>query len=297
MEVKVEKTRKKEKPLKNSLGISPQMIPRANKAVAIYRLLSVGDFDPLTNEEVLPPPAIIDSTYTLFDKFEEDPNGKHKIMRCIGGIDYVYNGQTKKNERVETLKTIMFEGGYLTINTLTDFNTFVFVDLHPRNKSNRFRNNYPNLGEPIFERVDKEYKNANTRLAEADLSLDAELAIRKMEYKDVKQYSEALGLTILNLRPEDVKLNLRTFARENPRKFLSTHPDKKIIVRLNVLDALSLGIIEYDADGRSFKIYDETEPFFKVLVGKEAEPDLIDYLCTEDGESDLKEIRKLLSEE
>ena len=293
---KVEK-RKKVWKGKNSTNLSNELLPRANKLVAIYRLLSLGEIDPLTKEEVIPPPAIIPSTYTLFDKFENDQNRKHKVMKSISGIEHRV-GKDGKPERIEVLKDIEFSGGYLMLNTQTQYNTFLFVELHPLNTSNRFRKDYPNGGgQALFERVDKEYKNTSIKIAEADLSHDAETSIRKMEYNKVKEYSVDLGLSVLNMRPDDVKLNLRQFARNNPRKFLASHPDEKIKATLSVLDAMSLGLLEYSDDGRKFSIFNEESPFYTVTAGNEAQTDLVDYLVTEDGENDLNEINRLLLEE
>lgn len=293
MEYPVEKKRRKVWKGKNTTNLSDELLPRTNKLTAVYRLVSLGGIDPVTNEEIIPPPVIIPSTYTLYDKFEKDKNRQHKVMKSISGIDHRM-GKDGNMERIDIFKDIEFYGGYLMLNTKTQYNTFLFVELHPLNGSNRFRDGSKEI---LFERVDKIVKNTAIRMAEADLAYDAEGTIRKMLPNKVKEYSIDLGLPVKDIRSDDIKLNLRIWARENPREFLTSHPDSKIKATLSVLDAMSLGLLEYDRDGRKFSIFNEESPFYTVVAGEEAQDDLVKYLVTEDGEDDLAEINRLLLEE
>lgn len=293
MDYPVEKRRAKVWKGKNSTNLSNELLPRTNKVLAVYRLVTLGGIDPVTTEEIMPPPVIIPSTYTLYDKYEKDPNRQHKVMKSISGVDHRI-GKDGKPERIDIYKDIEFYGGYLSLNTQTQYNTFLFVELHPLNGSNKFRDGSKEI---LFERVDKQVKNTKIRIAEADLAHDAEGSIRKMEYGDVKKYSVDLQLPIKDLPSEDVRLNLRIWARKNPRKFLASHPDEKIKVTLAVLDSMSLGLLEYDGDGRKFQIFNEERPFYTVVAGEEPQDNLVTYLISKDGEGDLAEINRLLMEE
>jgi len=293
----VKEPRKKIPVVKNSLGLSDKLMPRKTaKALATYRILGVGDIDPLSGEEIIPPPVVIPATYTLFDKWEIDPNKAHKVMKRVTGVQHHLNPTTHKQEPIEILDDIYFTGGHLIVNIITQFAKYVFMELHPLNLSNPHRKDYPDVGEPVFERTDLDRKSIAEKMAEADLSVDAEQAVRKMQFETVKEHSTALGLSIMDKSADDIRFNLRIYARNHPRDFFSSHPNKQIQVRLKILDALSLGIIEYSSDGRKFRFCDEEVPFHTVMVQKDAESDLITHLCSKEGAEDLEVLEKLLNE-
>ena len=101
--------RSKKKVTKNSSGLDSRMLPKQNnKALAIYKMFEVGEKDPLTGLEILPPPVILPSTYTLYDRFEEDPNKRLKVMKSISGVEHRLNSKTKEMEPFEFYKDNMF---------------------------------------------------------------------------------------------------------------------------------------------------------------------------------------------
>lgn len=296
METQQVKERPKKKVTKNSTGLDSRMLPKQNKALAIYKMFEVGQKDPLSGQEILPPPVILPSTYTLYDKFEEDPNKRQKVMKSISGIEHRLNSKTKEMEPFEVYKDIEFSGGYLLINTITQWNTFIFVDLHPLNASNKFRKDYHGIGEAIFERVDQQNLGTAQKMALADLALDAEITVRSMGFNDCKVHSAAMDLPVANKKSDDIKWDLRIAAKEDPRLFFSTHPEPKHQIRVNILDAMSLGILLYKDSVRKFKLSDETGAFHTVTLGKEPQEDLIEHFLSEDGKGDLAELRKLIDE-
>ena len=283
--------RRKKQAVINSIGVTDKMLPKkTNKTLATYQLLSVGEIDPLTTEEVLPPPVIIPPTYTLYDKFEEDPNKSHKVMTRVGGIQHRLNKDTNKFEQIQTYKDVEFNGGTLLVNIKTQWNLFVFMELHPLNESNRFRGSYPNIGEAVFKRLDTEYKSNASVIADADLAVDAELTVKSMKFDKVRELALALKLPVEGVEPSEIRWSLRLAGRKDPRKFFSTHPDRKLQIKVRILDALQMGVLEYIQDSRKFKFMDESKPFFTAALGKESVGDLVEYLNTKDGASDLQEL-------
>ena len=296
METQKVKERPKKKVSKNSSGLDSRMLPRQNKVLAIYKMFEVGQKDPLTGQEILPPPVILPSTYTLYDKYEEDANKRLKVMKSISGVEHRLNAKTKEMEPIEIYKDIEFSGGYLLINTQTQWNTFIFIELHPLNKSNKFRGQYPGIGEAIFERVDQHNLGTSEKVAIADLGLDAEVTVRDMGFNDCKVHASAMGIKVEDVKSDEIKWNLRLAAKEDPRKFFATHPEPKHQIRVNILDAMSLGILLYNDSVRKFKLHDETGAFHTVALGKEAQEDLIEHFMSKEGEGDLAELRKLMDE-
>jgi hypothetical protein len=298
--LKIEKPRfrRKKRAYSETFGVSVKMMPkRTSKPLAIYRLLEMGEIDPLTNQEVIAPPTILPSTYTLFDKFEENPNRRHKVMKRTTGIRHILNPKTNTLEAHEDIDDVEFSGGYLTVNVATQFNLYVFMELHPANDSNRFRLDYPNVGPAVFKRIDTDYKSNNERVVESDLAIDAVLMIRKMSFDQIKEHSVAMGLPTTNRTADDIRWNLRNHAQNNPRKFFAKHPDREAKGRVLVLDALSMGLLEYDGTNRKFRLVDEEEPFFQVAINADPEKDLISFLLSEEGKDDLRELKKLVDEE
>jgi hypothetical protein len=49
------KIRDKKPATKNSTGLDSRMLPRVNKALAIYQTIDIGEKDPLTGLEIVPP--------------------------------------------------------------------------------------------------------------------------------------------------------------------------------------------------------------------------------------------------
>lgn len=296
METQQVKERPKKKVTKNSSGLDSRMLPKQNKALAIYKMFEVGQKDPLTNQEILPPPVILPSTYTLYDKFEEDPNKRLKVMKSISGVEHRLNNKTKEMEPVEIYKDIEFVGGYLLINTQTQWNTYIFIELHPLNASNKFRKDYHGIGEAIFERVDQHNLGTAQKVALADLALDAEITVRDMGFNECKVHAISMDLGVENKKSDVIKWDLRIAAKEDPRKFFATHPEPKHQIRVNILDAMSLGVLLYKDSVRKFKLFDETGAFHTVTLGKEPQDDLIEHFMSSEGKADLAELRKLIDE-
>lgn len=253
-----------------SLGLSDLIIPPFTKAkIAQYRMISDGRIDPSTGKPPIPQDSILPGTYVLYDKFEADPLRRNKLMKNLGREEIVFNNETQKEERKYNINEIEFLMGMKNVNIEKDYREYVFMELHPLNKSNRHRD--PSNA-ALFERVDISYNdNPAFKAAMLDLANDAETAVIK-EVTDqhlIIGYAVQMGVAVDGKQPGEVKNDLRVAARNDPKKFFSCFKDLGPAIKMNIHDGLGKGIISYEAAKHRFEFTETGQVIHVVLMGED----------------------------
>lgn len=271
-----------------SLGISELLLPPySRREIAVYKVKALSIKDPSTGDYPMPTNDEFAGTYRFFDKFETDPVRKWKTMRNLGGLKEQVNPINGLVELKPVEEPLIFNYGILRINIQTHYRRYVFTELHPNNGSNR---NRPQ-GAPIyFERVDiRNTKSEAFVLAEMDLAMEAEQSVRKLSRDQVIGFAVTAGIAVNGRQTQEISVDLRMFARNNPKKFFSMNNNISPAIRIDILDAQSQGLIEYDTDKRRWIDYDTQEKLH--VVGVDEDP--IESLVAElKGNSDKHELIK-----
>jgi len=277
----------------NSLGISDGMMPPyTKKQVAIYRIIGTDQINPATGEAALPVPTLIPGRYTFFDRLEMDPLKKDKVIQNVTGTErYVEDGKTKVREIVED---IVFERGYLAVPVESKFQLYVFMELHPNNRTNKFRpsNNTPAL----FERIDIQHKSPASIAAETDLGVDAAIIIREMTKEDLYKYAIPANIDTTKGRLlSEIRSDLTTKAMKDPIWFFKMKKDTKAGVKIILMDALNLGLLEYRLDKKSYYLTSNEEIFFTHSVGEENMEALIKAMVKPENEAKFSKLKEQMS--
>src|SRR5690606_6070149 len=124
---------------------------------------------------------------------------------------------------------------------------------------------------PLFERVDLQTTKSLARTeASLDLAFEAEAEVRAMKDSDqIVAYATNAGIPVANRPPSEIKLDLRTWARNNPMEFFSRGGDLKTSIKMKVLDALQWGIIEIDPTKKQIRTSVTNEPLHVYHVGED----------------------------
>lgn len=263
---------KQRKKRPNSFGLSDEVLPPyTKKSIAIYQAIGVDAIDPLTGDKVLPTDIIIPGKYRFYDKFEKDPNNKNKIIKNITGTETtIVGGKEVLTERVED---IIMNNGVLAVPVESQYPLYVLMERHVLNGSNRFR---PRDITPIFIRLDVMFKSPATINAEMDLAFDAEQEVRKLSKDNTIAYAASAGINTSSHRDvTEIKIELRKFARQHPLAYYKLFKNTRAAVKVNVLEALNLGLVEYIPDKKSYMFTTNEDRFFTHSVGEEP----LDALC------------------
>lgn len=273
-----------------SLGLSDLILPPFTKGViARYRLINRGRIDPSTKEEPVANDAFFPGTYVLFDKFEADPLRRQKLMKNLGREDIVLNQETQKEERRYTIDPIEFINGVLDVNIEKNYRLYVFMELHPMNKSNKFRDNSNTVE---FERIDIKMNVSQDYItAMADLALDAEQAVIKeiTSTELIIGYAVNFSIDVYDRKPGEIKHDLRVAVRKDPKKFFSMAKNMAPAIKLNIHDGLGKGIISYEPSKHRFEFTETGEIMHVVPVGEEPVKDFTSAILNDPEKMEVYE--------
>lgn len=237
------------------MGLSTIVLPPImRKRMAIYRIKDADKINPATGLPAEKQDVTFPGTYSFYDKGNPDLTKRTILMRNIIRQEMVID---KDGRQVleDVIDPIVFRAGVLQFDIEANYRLYVFLELHPWNESNKFR---PMGGETIFERTDiKTNKSLAFKFAEEEMQTDAINIVRDMKDRNIIiGYATSAGIpTMENGATRDIpsiKSDLRAIAMKDPRKFLSLSNNTRASVRINILDALSLGFIEYEPDKKRF---------------------------------------------
>lgn len=288
-----DKRRSKERMVTHIL--SQEMLPPVTKRkVAIYQVINAYQKDPLlignpTGNDIMPFDVIIPGTYMLYDPFEMDLTQRQKMMRNVTrpGIE-IKDG---KQVQTEVVEDIILHKGFLEVNQETEYPLYILMELHPLNGSNKRRNK---AVQPVFQRVDMKFRSVASLDALEDLAEDASRVIKDLKIDKVIGFAASLNLATANVRPDEVRYSLRMFAKKNPVEFFKLSPNSTQMVRINFLDAIELGFVEYVLDRKGYRFSNQDKCFWTHGVQEEPVESTIKYLASEDGQEDYELITNYL---
>jgi hypothetical protein len=275
------------------IGLSELILPPWTKGVsAKYVVVSSSKINPATKELVQGKDITMEGSYVLDDKFEADPFKRRKLMRNLGRPRITRDADGKEKFE-DSILPIEFIQGMKVIDVNKDYRGYVFMELHPLNKSNRHRDH---SNAPVFERVDiRTYKSDASIAAEMDLAMMAERIVMEMTDKDkILGMAIAAGKYQNGLDPGAHKNILRAYAREKPREFFKLNNNPRPAMKLNVLDAITLGIIEYREERRQFILAEVGETIFTHLVGKDPVEEFVNELAKPENAESYDALSKLV---
>lgn len=264
----------------NTSGLSDLILPPYMKnQVAIYRIIGTEEINPATGLKVDPVDTLIPGRYILHDRFEPDPLKKDKVMQHVTGTEtYIDNGQSKTRQLIEG---IVFVRGWVQVPVESKYSLYIFMELHPMNKNNRFR---PSNSVVAFERVDIQHKSPVVMNMTADLALDAGMAVRKMTKEEVISYCVAAvpQISTANRRPDEYRADLTRYAMNNPVAFFQQNRDIRAAIAITVADALSFGIITYMPQQKTYVNSETDEVIFTHSIQEDPIDALIKFLTKEE---------------
>jgi hypothetical protein len=285
-----------------SINISEQMLPPiTRKKIATYEVMAFSKKDPLVKEgdaTIDPSPVILPGRYSIHDRYEKDLANAIKVIQNVVGKERldVRNPITGKNESqmVDNIEDIIMENGFLTVNMETEYMKYVFMELHPMNATNKWRDQAKQGA--VFRRQDFQYQSNVSRMFDMDLAMDAEKMVLKFEKDEVMGYAAAFGMPTVGRPIHEIRYDLRIIARQDPKKLMFQAQDHYAAVRINVKDAMDWGLIDYVPEKMSyFFAADYVNPIHTVAVGEDPQESLAQFCLTEEGDAPYSEIEQLLS--
>lgn len=264
------------------IGLSEKILPPYTPGVlATYQIINTKRIDPATNQEPDPKDVTMPGTYMLFDKWEPDPLRKKKMMRNLGRPE-MSRDKDGNEIIVDTIKEIEFVAGILRVPVSENYRLFVFMELHPLNKSNRNRSNN---NAAYFERTDLKYNKSPQYLAaEMDLAREAEAIVMK-----VKDKNEIIGMAVSAqvYKPDldliSLKTELRRFALKDPKAVFRMVTDSKPGIKLDMLDAIHQGFIFNDVQTNTFYLADTNEKICTYLIDSDPIEELVNFIVKKEN--------------
>jgi len=261
----------------NFQGLSSQMLPPiTRKKFAIYEIINKGHVDPLTNQPSENVGLILPGSYVVYDPFDTDVLRRHKTLKNVTRFEtVVIAGQNVAKEVVEDIE---FPDGIKNVAIEKDYAMYILLENHPLNESNRFRNKSMAAA---FRRIDINKRAwGEGTMANMDLAFEAERAVVDMRNADeIIGYAHAAGIPTLGRSTDNgdnsIKKDLRIYARKNPKDFFRLSKDTYAAIKVSVLDAIDLGLIEYVVDKRAWEFSTDGEEIGRHLPGEEPNDALI----------------------
>jgi len=278
------------------LGLSDLILPPMTRnTIAVYQYTGGLDpdfIDPSTGQKPDLKDAVLPGTYWFHDKFETDLVKKNKLMRNLGRPQ-VIKDRDGNDRLIDTIKDVEFTAGFLRVDCLREYRLYVWAELHPLNGSNKHRDN---TNEIKFIRIDiKNNKSEMFKNAEYELGFDAEAAIRKIVKKDeIIALAVSLGCYDAGLDPGSLRTAAIKKARENPKKFFSMSRDLRPAIKLNVIDGLGLGLIEYNADKKTYFFTETSERIHTHSISEDPLNSLVEHMVSHKNLTGMSHYEKLM---
>lgn len=271
----------------NNLGLSQMILPPlVRKGMATYRvILDKDQINPATKQPAEPQPITIPGSYMLHDKFEPDPSNRWKEMKNATGRKEKISVKNGPDQLVDVIDWIDFPDGVKRVDIASQYRLYVFLELHPMNKTNRHR---PNGAPAAFERVDLAFRSDAYKVAQEELADEANDEVRKLSDRDkIIGLAASAGIQTMTdgvLREISLmKSDLRTLALKDPIKFFSLSNNFAYAVKTTVHEALSIGIVEIEHDRKRFITPYTDEPLFVYVAGEDPVEQFVDFLRNKDN--------------
>lgn len=274
-----------------SLDLSELMIPPiTRRGIAIYETLQEAKFDHrvIEGDKAIPPPPIsLPPTYPLFDRGEQDFARATKLMKNVvrSTTVQVRNPVTQQMEPqvAEQLDYVEFINGQKTVDIQSQFILYVWLENHPLNESNKWRDQNK---KSLFRRTDFEHKSSHQRMVHMDLQREAEEHVIRLDKAKLIALASAMTnpqVPTMNVPIDELRYNMRLRARQNPEEVLFKSPDKKAQIRMSVVSALDLNILEFIPEKNSYFLGLDPEPIHEVALDANPLDDLVAFFNTPEG--------------
>lgn len=245
-----------------SLGLSSQMLPPLTKKIfAIYELVDFFDtegkkkIDPRVVEgprEVDPPGYELVSNYEIYDRYEEDLAKGTKLLNFEKGVIQKKDVTKESKMLIEiNAKIPLFREGQMRLEIQREYPQFVWMELHPRNQHNKFRDMQKS---PIFKRIDLDFKSAHSLILRMDLQESAYKYVRKLKHNELVALASAMTNPTISVHmpDNDIMQALLLRARTNAEEVLYKSPDRHNAACLDILNALDWGILDFDSSNNTY---------------------------------------------
>jgi len=291
---------KRETPDTTGLTISSKLLPPiTRRRMAIYQLLSADiKFDHRVVEgpnRIEPAPQEFHPIYELYDPFEPVLSKRRKRMVYSNDIAvheyYNTNAATIDTSTNTRVQMPQFVHGQIALDAMKNFLQYCWLELHPQNINNKYRDKEKT---PKFKRIDIEFASPHIQLMKRDLAIDAERHVIGLNTEQLINLAAAFGIPSTT-KPSDMRLEMRRKAAENPKEVLFKSPDNLATSMMNVMNALDLGILDFDPDTQNYYLSDDKNPVWTCLVGMSPLEDFAKFLITDGGQDVKEEIENLLS--
>lgn len=282
------------------IGVSDMVLPPiTRKTIATYRILGTDQINVSTGQPVDPIDVLIPGTYMFYDPGQKDLTRRNVLMKNTSRpeikTDKLSGKQIIDDDMIDY---ILFVKGVIRVDVEKQYRLYVFLELYPLNKSNPRRNISLN---PLFERVDLNMSRSIAfKHAEQDLAYEAESEVMKMQDKDsIVAYATSAGVpTMENGKPRPIsvmKMDLRVFARSNPKGFFSLGSNLKSAIKMNVLDALAWGLIETDPSRKAF-VNSVTDEKSLHVWGVQEDPtdSYVNFLASPEGQEQYEALKNMV---
>jgi hypothetical protein len=278
--------------------LSDQMLPPITKRhTAIYQLLGLQEgasTDRRIQSQESERANIVDTsdyemhaTYSIFDQFEKDFGRQTKVVTYYDGVQRTtykdpITGEMRPEIR-QKVGTPRFSRGQAVVDIMRNYHQYLWWELHPGNKTNKFRDK----GKPaLFERIDLKHYNPHMDMIRKEIKLDAMNYVRKLQAGQVIDLATALSIPVVGLQPSALKADLYALAETDPERVLFKAPDEIMSTTIEIMRAVDLGILDYDAMRKQYYFAQNiNEPFFVVPMDEIPYEALAKYLVsTEEGQ-------------
>lgn len=279
-------------------GLSSEMLPPiTRRKTATYEVITKGYEDPLSPGKVIDPvPVIIPGSYVLYDPFDKDVLKRHKTLKNVTRFENKIEGG--KNVPYEVVDEITFDSGFKVVAIEKEYMMYVLLELHPLNESNRWRDK----SQPAaFRRTDMDSRKwGNGSIVSMDLEYEAEKTVVDMRSADeIIALAHAAGIPTLGRKTDNgddsIKKDLRLFARKNPRDFFKLNKNDYAAIKVSVLDAIELGLIEYEVDKKAWFFSTDGERIGAHLPGEDSTDALIKMFMKNDYKPHYKKMQNQLN--
>lgn len=261
-----------------SFGLTDLMLPPyTKKQVAIYQSITKDEINPATGMKVDPVDIAIPGRYTLYDRFERDPMRKDKVIENVSGTErYVEDGEQKTRQIIED---IILERGWKHVPVEAKYPLYVFMELHPMNRSNKWA---PKNTPKVFERVDLKFRSPAAESAQLDLVVDAAVIIKNMNKEDIIKYAVPALIPTTNRQIHEIRTDLTRWAMGNPIGFFKLNKNESAGIRINVIDAMNMGLLEYRHEQKAYYLTTTEEKYHVHTAGEDPTDSIVKALMKND---------------
>jgi hypothetical protein len=236
--------------------------------------------NPATEGRFYPGVQRVPSEDVIFDPETK----KSKVIRYSINEDSIF--KSEQPAHVE-LTDIMFTNGSLRVYE-TQSNLLEYLRLCNWNKTNK---NRVKGKTHIFYEYNPEEVAAKL-IEEEELEIDARAKAKNMDFEDLAQLALALNMNV-DRSAKEIRWDMQQFAKQSPREFMEALDNPTLKRRVEVLEAIELGILKKEQRAMFLK-----EPLGDVsLVVIPVGEDPLDYfvewtLSEKEGEEAFKKVTK-----